>query len=361
MKGDLRMPSRRRHRRAPTGDLAANDPAGNRWQVDPTSVPTLIQEIFSDTRTLPLVLISVASDTDAPRIDVDSLAEDLGEDAGLAILDSMDAATRLSDLVPSAFRCYGGAVRICWPSATPEDAPDRHPLLITKPGDDPDRTCRRIQALLRARGFLPDPPPNSAPWNGPEPATDGTENSTSRELREDLRQAHDRLHTLSAENTDLRKTVRGLTDQVEDLTRRLYGTTIYTDPEQQLRYEISHAWLTTYPEADREQYPLATYRFGPDFLTSVAAIEGVERHRLVAACVDVLTRRAWDINGRQARQMRATASPGSDYLTRADGAAAWRGNIQTATASARRIMWWELPDGGIELAKVGVHDDVSIR
>jgi hypothetical protein len=45
---------------------------------------------------------------------------------------------------------------------------------------------------------------------------------------------------------------------------------------------------------------------------------------------------------------------------REDGARAWRVSLQSNTPAARRLHYWVLPDGSIELAKVGVHDDMSI-
>ena len=38
-----------------------------------------------------------------------------------------------------------------------------------------------------------------------------------------------------------------------------------------------------------------------------------------------------------------------------------RCNLQAGTAAARRLHYWQLPDGGIELAKIVYHDDFSIR
>lgn len=43
-----------------------------------------------------------------------------------------------------------------------------------------------------------------------------------------------------------------------------------------------------------------------------------------------------------------------------DGARADRVSLQVNTPSARRLHFWRLPDGHIELSKVGVHDDLSI-
>jgi hypothetical protein len=45
---------------------------------------------------------------------------------------------------------------------------------------------------------------------------------------------------------------------------------------------------------------------------------------------------------------------------RNDGAIAWRASLQVNTPSARRIHYWVLPSGQIELARVAAHDDFDI-
>ncbi|MGF9755062.1 hypothetical protein AAII07_07655 [Microvirga sp. 0TCS3.31] len=45
---------------------------------------------------------------------------------------------------------------------------------------------------------------------------------------------------------------------------------------------------------------------------------------------------------------------------RKDGARAWRVSLQSNTRAARGLHYWVLSDGSIELAKVGVHDDLTI-
>lgn len=42
---------------------------------------------------------------------------------------------------------------------------------------------------------------------------------------------------------------------------------------------------------------------------------------------------------------------------RDDGAVLWRAHLQTNTASARRLHFWRLPGGEVELWHVGTHDE----
>ena len=52
------------------------------------------------------------------------------------------------------------------------------------------------------------------------------------------------------------------------------------------------------------------------------------------------------------------------YLFRfhgSDGAKAFRLHLQQGSHSACRLHYWQLSDGTIELANVGIHDDIVIR
>lgn len=354
------MPSRKRHRQAKPDVLEVSD--SPIWNIDtPEAIPRLVEEVFSESRYRPLIIVSSANDTQRPRINVDDLLSEIADNASIVVLAAGETTWAFTHAVPDHFRSYGGGVRLCWPYAARDDDVHRHPVYITRTEEDSDRSISKIQRTLRSKGYLPEPEAveHRTPWqNGSETKDD---DKVERLLAE-LATANDRVSTLSTENADLKKSVRGLTDQVHDLQRRLHHTSIFSNPDTQLRYEIERAWLLAYTETDRERYPLATYAFGPDFLDSVHTIEGVERDKVVATCVDVITRRAWEVNGRQARQFRSSPAAGSPYLVRtSDDAAAWRCNIQTATASARRLMWWEIPDGTIELAVVAIHDDVEMR
>jgi len=160
---------------------------------------------------------------------------------------------------------------------------------------------------------------------------------------------------------DARREIRRLTDTVDELRRRLHGQRIFSDPEQQARHEITHAYLATVPQAQRGDLVLRDYRFGPDFLTSLDRLAPPTRQRAVDIVIDVLTRRASTRPGREVRQhgLAGPAAAGQQSV-RADGAAAWRCNIQDNTPQARRLLWWELPDGTVELGKIALHDDTNL-
>lgn len=353
------MPAQKRHRRNQQAPLP--EPHARVWQISEVSaVPSLVDDVFDPTRYRPLIVISEANDTRRTRVNVESLTTRVGEDVNIAVLSAGAPSWAFSEATPDHFHAYGGGVRIYWPYATRDDD-DRHPLFITPTEADSVRTVAKIIGALQDRGYLPEPEAKvfTAPWAAAD-EPEGHNEKVDR-LLSDLAAAQEKIAALSSENVDLKRAVHGLTDQAETLQQRLHHTRLFVDPDRQLRHEIEYAWLLTYPEPERDEHPLTSYTFGPDFLESVETLEGVERDKVVSACLDVLTRRAWDVHGRKARQFRETAAGGSPARTRADGSTAWRCNIQSGTAAARRLMWWEVPDASIELAVVATHDDMDIR
>lgn len=360
------MPSRKRHRKKSSSTLTALMP-DTLWRLsDPQAVDVLREEVFSTSRLLPLIVVTTASDTGQPRIDVDELVHSTSDYANVAVVDGSGTAFALSDVMPEELRVYGGATRLYWPNATANDPGSDHPLFITPTDADGPRSLTRIVDTLCESGYMqPDEgdegpdivPPWLAPAKGVAPKGQQREADEARRLRAENARLRERNTDLAAEVAGLRKQVRSLSDRNEELEAVVHSRSVYDDPAEQLEHEIWLAWMHAYSESDRKQHPLATYRFGPRFVESVDSIEGVEREKIVATCVDVLTRRAWQINGRQARQMRTSEEGGSPVRVRVhDQATAWRCNLQTASPSARRLMWWEVPDGTIELAIVALHD-----
>ena len=140
--------------------------------------------------------------------------------------------------------------------------------------------------------------------------------------------------------------------------KRLYPL-VYSDPERQFRFEVELAWLMSIPERERESdFKLREYKIGHRFLETVERLSrdgGVGREQLVRTVAEVVSGWARTKASRAVKEWR-TSKQGSQQV-RADGAAAWRVRVQSNTPSARRLKYWRLPDGTIELDSVGTHDE----
>ena len=171
-------------------------------------------------------------------------------------------------------------------------------------------------------------------------------------LEEALEVAQRRIELLEDEAAQLRRSLRSAT--------KLSVPRVYSDEEQQFRFEIDLAYLTVVPESDRDRWPLqSSFEVGPGFIESVRALVadgGIKRDKIVDVCAQVLCGQAREVAARAVREWKASRR-GPQEIRKIDGAAAWRVNLQTNTASARRLKVWQLADGRMELDSVGVHDD----
>lgn len=129
---------------------------------------------------------------------------------------------------------------------------------------------------------------------------------------------------------------------------------------QVLLAAIRRQWEMTTTEADREHYRWREPVFGPEFAASLDRVEGISRDRVVEVCADVACRRAPDRPGLEVHALRSSDKGGAPQRVRDDGAKAYRASLQVHTPAARRLHYWELADGGVELAKIVYHDDFSI-
>ncbi|BDZ55337.1 hypothetical protein [Agromyces marinus] len=133
----------------------------------------------------------------------------------------------------------------------------------------------------------------------------------------------------------------------------------FPDAESWVRHEIGCAWVERIPSYEKAALPLAPYRVGPEFADSLERLDAEKFAKAMKAVVDVLTGRAERMDGREVHRLRESDAGGSPYRVRADGAHAMRCAIERNTPSARRLHYWVLEDGLVELCRVVLHDETG--
>ncbi|GAA4377226.1 hypothetical protein [Paeniglutamicibacter cryotolerans] len=131
----------------------------------------------------------------------------------------------------------------------------------------------------------------------------------------------------------------------------------FEDPDDALRHEIYLAWVSRVPAAEKPTYPWDPgFLIGPRFTASYFGHEPALRAKTAKALVDLVTHRAERMPAREVHPKRT--GPGGDdpQQVRADGAACWRMSVEVNVAAARRVHYWKLPDGRIELHELVAHD-----
>lgn len=190
----------------------------------------------------------------------------------------------------------------------------------------------------------------------------------------DHRRAMADADDLAAENARLIHTVERLRDEIRteraraararQMTRDIDDVAdtgpLFNDPAEQFRHEVYLEWATRIPAGSKAETPLAAYGFADGFLTAVEEIQGVDRSKIVAVAVEVLTGLADTLPGRDMHRLRGGLPGTSSWVEDPELGTAWRVALQVKTASARRMHFWRGTDGKIVFATVGVHDDMSI-
>ena len=186
-----------------------------------------------------------------------------------------------------------------------------------------------------------------------------------QELQRERDAARQARRELGALRTAVRKETRRsealqarLTRAEGELGRSLNDEALFSDPFRQLVFEVDLAWARRVPAEQKDVLPLAPWTVGPDFFGSWSAVEGVSRSKVVDVIVEVLTGRVYELAGLEAHQLRSGMGGDDPPRVREDGATCWRVSLQVKTPSARRLHYWLLNDGGIELSSVRLHDDM---
>jgi hypothetical protein len=194
------------------------------------------------------------------------------------------------------------------------------------------------------------------------------------ELVGDLTRALSDADTLAAEytalaheNERLRESIR--TEQTRaararqlsrEITAAADTSPLFTDPAQQFRHEIYMEWVTRIPAPSKPEMPLVEYGFTESFLPSVEKIQGVDRSKIVAVAVEVLTGIADTSPGRDMHRLRSGPKGDTGFIGDPEYGTAWRVALQAGTAAARRMHFWRGTDGEVMFGTVGVHDDMGI-
>lgn len=133
---------------------------------------------------------------------------------------------------------------------------------------------------------------------------------------------------------------------------------LFSDPVDQLEFEVRLAWARRTTPNEKSSLPLTGYELTDGFIASLNEVDGISRQKVVDVVVDVLTGRVHELASRDSHQLRESDGPGAAYVKRADGSTCWRVALQRNTPQARRLHYWQRPDGWVELSAVRKHDDM---
>ncbi|WP_349826727.1 hypothetical protein [Brevibacterium litoralis] len=183
-------------------------------------------------------------------------------------------------------------------------------------------------------------------------------------LRVDLRDSEDSRGRLQARVTELQGAARARKSAARATVARVPRSERrdrWPDSGRWIRHEILLAWVETVQAAEKSRFPLPEdYRVGTDFVGSLEILDDGQFDKVMRTVVHVLTGRAKDIAGIELHRLRS--GPGGEdapVVRSSDGARSWRAAVEQNTSAARRLHYWELDGGVIELSRVVLHDDMT--
>lgn len=184
----------------------------------------------------------------------------------------------------------------------------------------------------------------------------------------ELGQLHDVVTRLRRELTEAQKSAR---EQRQLLRRRSRGEPAspfgdrrskFDAAEEWVRHEVLLAWVDRFDPATRRVRPLPeSYLVGGGFPDSLSTLDDGQLSKAFKAVVDVLTGQLRDVAAaRRPHPLRTgNGAEDKDVVRAADAARCMRVSIESNVASARRLHYWVLADGGIELSRIVLHDDMN--
>ncbi len=172
---------------------------------------------------------------------------------------------------------------------------------------------------------------------------------SARTLREQLKDAQARL----------RSAVRKVNDTSPQTPRDRRDR--FADAEQWIRHELYLQWIERLDPTTRASHPLSDELIvGPRF---AASLDGLDANQLDKALRCAMEAACGFIVKNSSREVHALRSGdgGSDAprVRPEDGARCMRAYIEQNTPQARRLHYWAIPGGRVELSRVVLHDDIE--
>ena len=334
-------------------ELVASTAPTYRTVREPTDLTDLSDYLTSALRYRPVLIITGTNKSGRKNYPAGIAADDLPE-ADVYWVPDAGMQWKMGDILGTEMNVYQGAARMIWPRS--EGLRYR---FFDPPRDDAE-VATGLRLMAAALGSQPAPPPRST-----APAPEGLAPEVAA-LKAKVADLRTELGKALAAGEDARSKLQQAQGTIRDLRRAQRDApaaeqgipVVFADPAEQFQHEVWLTYLDTVSEPERDTWELRDYRFGPDWF---ASIDVADRRKVVTVVVEILTRRAIESDGRKTRQLHDGKGTKGALIVRPDGSTAWRANLQTGTPSARRIMWWELPDGTVELGKVALHDDCKLR
>lgn len=325
--------------------------AGVRYLTTRTEVVDFVAMLKDRQLLFPAVVVTRPSRLDEPLIPLVELHAAVDARADVFYLAQPDLLRTVLNEAPPAdgiesINVYGGAARVFpagqWQQATVFTARTREDGL-----DRVRSIAAHVRALTEHRGSV------SYTTSTPRQDDIRREGAAIRatQLEADNARLAARLAAAEAELERGRSAAKpkpspaAVVQKASRTSRRLFS-----DAEDEIRFRVTALWAEGTSPAQKDAAPLPEFTVGPLFAASVdeVSVHSPALLEKIARCV----LRVLLGNDRDGHKLDATGDARAE-----DGAVVWRTYVEQAVPSARRLHYWRIPGGGIELSRVVLHED----
>lgn len=327
--------------------------AGVRYLSTRSAVADLVDIIVGGRLMFPAVVVTRPSHAQGPAMPLDELHDAVNEFADVYYVEDSNAIREIvRDQYPGvsldSVNVFGGATRV-FPTG-----PLGTSYIYTARNRAEGR--RGVRAIVRKLGG------GSTPSTGPISYSTSTPDPDAPKEGQAFREV-----TLEAENAALRAQVAALTAKLDQATARPAPAPrpkvavqappvarptrrLFADGGEEIRYRVLTLWAEQTSVQEKLDAPL------PDYTLSAAFAASVDEHSCQQpAMLDKIARAVLRVitgADRDGHKLDLSGAVRPD-----DGAVAWRTYVEQKAPSARRLHYWRVPGGGIELSRIVLHDD----
>ncbi|OYX54199.1 MAG: hypothetical protein B7Y93_07020 [Micrococcales bacterium 32-70-13] len=135
----------------------------------------------------------------------------------------------------------------------------------------------------------------------------------------------------------------------------------FADAEQWIRHELYLQWVDRLDASTRAQHPLTdALVIGPRFADSLAGLDDTQLDKALRCAMEAASGFITKVGAREVHALRSGDGASDAPVQRSsDGARCMRAYVEQNTPQARRLHYWVLRGGGVELSRVVLHDDVE--
>ena len=330
------------------------------------AVHQLVAHLLSATRRRPVAVVSTRNHEREPLIDAEYIQTEAGHLADVVVIPTGPLTYEMESLMVVGTHVFGGAGRVYPPGTGWERDNRQSPLRFAHDPDAAVRSAEKLVDDVLAAAHRPmiaadqGNPGSTATGNSPPevPETDAGELqaalvtiATLKQQMVDLRGKHTEQLTAARKKTSKNR-------PADTLTPTIYDTGLFLNTDDAVRYAVHLTWVQRIPATDKAVLSVQDYDISAAFAGSLEKLDEAQLSKALKCVVDVLTDLSRQMPTRRVHPLRTAVGPDAP-VTRSDGATCYRASIEAQTASARRLHYWKLPSGRIELSRIVNHDDMT--